>query len=354
MEKAKSRKLERQPTALGTKALKIPTWTRPLEGPPAKFSPVAEAYPMGATAYYLSLIREENDPIWRQVIPDERENKDCSRSMDPLDEIKQSPVPNLIHRYPDRAVLLAASKCAVNCRFCMRKRRIRNDFTNGAADIEKALDHIAKTPTIAEVILSGGDPLTLSNQRIGKILKALKKIPHMRRVRIHTRMPCVSPRRITPGLAEVLKNFYPLFINIHFNHPRELTEKARSACVRLAEAGAVLGSQTVLLKGINDSPGILKRLMTGLLDFGVRPYYLHHPDPIAGTGHFQVSVPKGLAIIKALQGKISGMAMPFYMLDLPGGGGKIPLGPERIRSWGDGKMTVENYEQKRFTYPIDI
>ncbi len=314
---------------------------------------VRSVYPMTINAYYAGLIADAGDAVGRQVIPDGSELDDQGLTDDPLTENRQSPVPGIIHRYPDRVVFLVSSRCPILCRFCMRKRLAGRAAPLTADEMTAAIDYIRRRPAIREVILSGGDPLMLEDRQLDQILTTVRGVAHVDIVRIHSRTPCALPQRITTGLVAILKKYHPLFVNIHFNHPDEITPTAARACSRLAAAGIPLGSQTVLLKGINDSADVLGRLFRELLRLRVRPYYLHHPDLVGGTAHFRVPVSRGLAIIGALQGRLSGMAMPRYMIDLPGGGGKVPLLPEQVQDTADGMLLVKNFNGDLFRYPLD-
>lgn len=323
--------------------------------PPGFKSPasVLDEYPMFINTYFAGLIARADDALARQVIPDPRELDDRGLVDDPLTENRQSPVAGVIHRYPDRVVFLVSNRCAILCRFCMRKRLAGRSAALTAAEIAAALDYIRENKNIREVILSGGDPLLLEDDKLDYILATIRGIDHVQVIRIHSRVPCALPQRITPELAEMLKKYHPLYLNIHFNHPDEVTETAASACIRLAEAGIPLGSQTVLLKNVNDSAGVIEHLMRRLLNIRVKPYYLHHPDLVRGTAHFRVAVKDGLAIMQSLQGRLSGSAIPRYMVDLPAGGGKIPLSPEFVRETKDGMMIVKNFAGEMFAYPLD-
>ncbi len=313
---------------------------------------VIEHYPMRINRYYLSLIKRNGGAIWRQAVPDIREIEDTCYSEDPLAEEVQSPTPNIIRRYPSRALFMVSDQCALYCRFCLRKRKIGNRFEVSEETIAKGFEYLNKDHNIREVVLSGGDPLMLNDGAIERILKLLRAIPHIEVIRIHTRMPCVLPQRISASLSSLIKRFHPVFINTHFNHPDEITPEAAKACSHLADAGIPLGSQTVLLKGINDNPLIMKNLMQKLLKIRVKPYYIHHADPVRGTRHFRTTIKTGLKIMKAMRGYISGMGLPHYMIDLPGGGGKIPLLPEYIKEMDKNNLIVENYEGKIFNYPV--
>lgn len=297
--------------------------------------PVIRRYPMRITPGYLRLVESPGDPIWLQCIPDPAELCD-DQSADPLHEERLSPVPGLIHRYPDRVVWLVSGECAVYCRFCMRKRQVGCMASGLCADrYSEPLRYIAETPAIRDVILSGGDPFLLDDERLEKILARLAAIPHVEMVRIGTRTPVTLPERITAKLCRMLKRYHPLYVNTHFNHPREVTVQAAKACARLADAGIQLGNQTVLLAGVNDDPAVMTRLMQRLLSIRVRPYYIHQMDLVRGTGHFRTSVDKGLEILSALRGNTSGMATPQYVIDAPGGKGKIPLLPDCVSRRGD-------------------
>jgi len=315
--------------------------------------PAQLGYPMQIPYYYLSLIKSPGDPLWRQAVPDVAEGETAHMVADPLCETEQSPVPGLIHRYPDRAVFLVSNRCALHCRHCMRRRNVGADLQDHSTFYQRVLDYIGRTRNLREVILSGGDPFMLADDVLLDLLAALKKMPHIEMLRIHTRVPCTWPQRISPKLANRLKGAGPLFINIQFNHPAEITPTAAAACALLANAGIPLGCQSVLLKGVNDDPDTMLQLLRGLLSIRVRPYYLHHPDPVAGTGHFRVPLRKGLAILSNLRGRISGLGVPRYMLDLPGGGGKIPLLPQYIQEETGDRLIVRNFEGTLHEYPLD-
>jgi lysine 2,3-aminomutase len=314
--------------------------------------PVLQAYPFLATRYYLSLIRTPGDPIWRQVIPDPAEIQEQGGFVDPLDEENRSPVINLVHRYPNRILWLVSDSCAVHCRFCTRKRRWKERHPLSAETAAAALGYIRSHEEIRDVLLSGGDPLTLSCDQLDEILTQLRKIPHVQIIRLGTRIPCTLPMRVDCDLVTMLKRHHPLFVNVHFNHPRELTPEARAACTLLADAGIPLGSQTVLLRGINDQPEILAELFQTLLTLRVRPYYLMQMDLTASTAHFRTPISTGLAILQSLRNHISGLAVPQYVVDLPGGHGKIPLLPNSIMRIGPDTLTVRNYQGRECSYPL--
>jgi len=311
---------------------------------------VSARYPVRLTGYYAALIKHPNDAIWKQCMPDVRELEDHTQCPDPLDEKGLSPVPGLIHRYPDRVVLLVSNRCAVYCRFCMRKRLVGSgDDPIGEDELRKALDYIAADPSIHDVILSGGDPLMLDDASLSKILAGLRAIPHVAIIRIGTRIPVTFPERITPELCSMLRNFHPLYINTHFNHPDEITGESGTACAMLADAGIPLGNQTVLLKGVNDSIETMRALMTGLLAIRVRPYYLHQMDLVQGTAHFRTSVRTGLEIIRGLRGHVSGLAVPHYVIDLPGGKGKVAILTDDVKIHGN-TLHLRTYTGERVTY----
>ncbi|HEU0265540.1 MAG TPA: KamA family radical SAM protein [Geobacterales bacterium] len=316
---------------------------RPLEA-------VAARYPMRVNPYYLGLIKEVGDPIWRQAVPSAEELQDGCCPVDPLNEENQSPVPNLVHRYPDRVLFLVCSECAMYCRFCTRKRKVGGEkMVVNDETIRQGLDYIRSHPEIRDVILSGGDPLLLSDERLDDILRQLRAIPTLEIIRIGSRIPVVLPQRITPNLVKVLRRYHPLFINTHFNHPDEITEDSARACARLADAGIPLGNQTVLLRGVNDNAVVMKRLMQRLLTLRIRPYYIYQADLVQGTDHFRTTVEEGLAVVAALRGHTSGMAVPAYVIDAPGGGGKIPLLPDYLQALGD-EVLLKNYQGKPFSY----
>ncbi len=312
---------------------------------------VTERFPMRVNSYYLSLIEKAGDPIFRQCIPDSRELSD-EGLIDPLEEEEHSPVPGLTHRYPDRVLFLVSSRCAVYCRFCNRRRKVGRPDVVTPETIREGLAYIRSDKKIRDVLLSGGDPLLLSDKELFRILTDLRAIPHVEIIRIGSRIPCTLPQRITPGLAEMLKGFHPLYINAHFNHPRELTFEAAAACSRLADAGIPLGCQTVLLKGVNDDPFVMKSLMQGLLKMRAKPYYLFQADLVKGTSHFWTPLERGLEIMNALQGHTSGMCLPHFAVDLPHGGGKVPLLPNYVEEKKDNGLVLRTFEQKRHFYPL--
>ena len=310
---------------------------------PELFRDVAAKYPMRITPYYLGLINALDDPIWRQCVPDPLELKDEKQIPDPLDEERLSPTPGLIHRYPDRVVWLVSPVCAVYCRFCMRKRSVGcSGICATGNEFENAISYIGENHRIRDVILSGGDPLLLSDDILDDILCRLRRIRHVEIIRIGTRVPATLPERITPKLCRMLKKHHPLYINTHFNHPLEITGESSLACSRLADSGIQLGNQTVLLRGVNDDPVVIKRLMQLLLSIRVRPYYIHQMDLVRGTRHFRTRIEKGIEIMEALRGHTSGLATPYFVIDLQGGKGKVPLVPDYLERQGE-KLLLRNY-----------
>jgi len=302
---------------------------------PAATSKVAARYPVRLTPHLLTLIEQSDDPLGRQFLPDPRELADDGLPDDPLTEGRLAPLPAIVHRYPSRVLLLAGNGCAAYCRFCTRKRRIGcAAFHLPFTELLTGVDYIAAHREINEVIVSGGDPLLLPDEALAELLGRLRLIPHLGVLRIATRTLTVLPERITPALAALLGRHAPLYLTTHFNHPRELTPAAAEACARLAEAGIPLANQTVLLRGVNDDADTLVSLCNGLLRLRVRPYYLHQLDPVRGTGHFRVPIERGLQLVGALRERVSGLAVPHYILDLPGGKGKVALTPERVVSLG--------------------
>jgi lysine 2,3-aminomutase len=314
---------------------------------------VDRTYPFRLNSYFEGLIREKGDAVWRQVVPDDRELTDCTGLVDPLSEESLSPAPNLVHRYPNRVLWLVSDQCAIHCRFCTRKRKWGNDVSRAQnRDISPALDYIRNNTRIRDVLLSGGDPLLLPLERLTEILEKLREIKHVEIIRIGSRLPGALPNRITPELAGVLAGFHPLYVNLHFNHPAELTAEAERACTLLADAGIPLGSQTVLLRDINDDPAVLSRLFHRLLSLRIRPYYLMQMDLTCSTAHFRTPVSTGLRILRALRNHISGLAMPHFVIDLPGGYGKTALVPGMVREIGKGRMIIENYHGELCPYPL--
>ncbi|MGA1866120.1 MAG: KamA family radical SAM protein [Thermoplasmatota archaeon] len=310
---------------------------------------VKRRYPMKATRYYLSLIREKDDPIWKQCVPDIEELRDTLNVEDPLKEEEHTPVPYLVHKYPDRVLLLASSKCAMYCRFCTRKRKVGRIQQIPIEDIMKAIGYIEDHPEVRDVIVSGGDPLMRTEKELETILSRLRSIPHVEIIRIGTRMPCVNPARVTKRLASMISKYHPVFMNIHFNHPSEITKEVKEACTTLSEAGIPLGCQTVLLKGVNDDPEIMKSLMRELLKIRVRPYYIYQCDLVKGVEHFRTEVECGIEIMKQLQGFTSGLALPHFVIDGPGG--KVPISPQYVKEITKDQIIVTNYLDQIHSYP---
>jgi lysine 2,3-aminomutase len=312
---------------------------------------VIATFPMRINSYYLQLIKNAGGPLWKQAVPDVAELLDPVCIDDPLDEENLSPVPNLVHKYPDRVLFLVSSQCAMYCRFCTRKRKVGTGKMDISQEtIQAGLDYIRHQPQVREVLLSGGDPLLLPDNQIEYLLHELHRIPSVKVIRIGTRVPCTLPMRVTPELVAILKKYHPLYINTHFNHPAEITPESSAACTLLADAGIPLGCQTVLLKGVNDTPETMRELLLKLLEIRVKPYYLFQTDLTYGTNHFRTSTATGIEIMRSLIGHISGLAVPTFALDGPGGKGKIPLTPDYILSRGD-KLVFENYRGEICTYP---
>lgn len=301
--------------------------------------------------YYLSLIRYPGDPIWLQAVPDEIELYDIDAPEDPLNEDEMSPVPNITHRYPDRALFLTTSQCGLYCRFCTRKRKVGDSSKINMKELEAAFQYLEQHTEINDVILSGGDPLMLTDAMLEKVLARLREIPHISIIRLGTKMPCVLPQRITPQLCDMLKKYHPIYVNTHFNHPWEITPESTKACEMLVNAGVPVGCQTVLLKGVNDDPEVMKELMKKLLAIRVRPYYIYQADLTKGANHFRTPIDVGLEIMDNLRGHISGLAVPQFVIDAPGGGGKIPLLPEYVLARDKEKIILRNFKNEVYEYP---
>jgi lysine 2,3-aminomutase len=309
-------------------------------------------YPMRINPYYLSLIRHKGDPIYRQCVPYPDEITDARGFEDPLNEEGLSPVLGLTHRYPDRVLFLVSSQCAVYCRFCNRKRKVGRASMVTPKSIREGLHYIKCHKEIRDVLLSGGDPLLLPDEEIIQILDQLRGMSHVEIIRVGTRVPCTLPQRVTSKLAKILARYSPLYVHTHFNHPSEITEASSVACNRLANAGIPLGCQTVLLKGVNDDTTILRQLFQKLLTVRVRPYYLFQADLARGTSHFWTPLRKGLDIIKSLQGHTSGLCLPHFAIDLPGGKGKVPLLPDYITEKHDDHLLIKTYQGSLERYPL--
>jgi lysine 2,3-aminomutase len=317
-----------------------------------EISGVVPRYPAAINPYYLGLIKKKGDVIYRQAVPHIREITEDEGLEDPLNEEALSPVPGLTHKYPDRVLFLVSGQCAMYCRFCNRKRKVGNSSMVTRETIREGISYIKGNKNIRDVILSGGDPLLLPDGELFVLLTALRSIPHLEIIRIGTRVPCTLPQRVTQQLADMLKGFHPLYINTHFNHPAEITAEASLACARLVDAGIPLGCQTVLLKGINDDPALMRILMQKLLAIRVRPYYLFQADRAKGTSHFWTPLEKGMEIMAALQGYTSGLCVPRFMIDLPGGGGKIPITPDYVMKKEKGNLRLKNYLGDEYVYPL--
>jgi len=312
--------------------------------------------PFAVTPYYLSLLdpHDAADPLRKCVVPSTAELLvSAAEAADPLAEDHDSPTPGLVHRYPDRVLFLTTGFCSTYCRYCTRTRLVGRHGPAGSrkARWEAAIDYIQSNKSVRDVLLSGGDPLTLPDEALEWLLKRLRAIKHVEIIRIGTKVPAVLPQRVTTNLARLLKRFHPLMASLHFTHPAELTPEARQACTRLADAGVPLGSQTVFLKGVNNDAQTLTALYHGLLQCRVRPYYLYQCDPIPGSAHFRTSVAEGLAAISGLRGHTSGYAVPTYVIDAPGGGGKIPLLPDYCQGRAGDDLLLANYEGKTYRYP---
>ncbi|MGA6924808.1 MAG: KamA family radical SAM protein [Desulfosarcina sp.] len=321
----------------------------------AAFTQAGNVLPLGITPYYMSLVSidDPSQPIRRTVIPTVQESvRGVGEADDPLGEDGMSPVPGLVHRYPDRVLLLLSDFCSTYCRYCTRSRVVGHGGIHPSRNrLERAFAYIEQTPTVRDVLLSGGDPLMLGEEKLSWILSRLRQIPHVEIVRIGTKVPAVLPQRITPRLVRMLRQYHPLWMSLHFTHPDECTPEANRACAMLADAGIPLGSQTVLLKGVNDRLETMRDLVHHLLKMRIRPYYLYQCDPITGSSHFRTPIETGLAIIRGLRGFTSGYAVPTYVVDAPGGGGKIPLMPDYVVGREDDALVMKNYEGQLYRYP---
>ena len=313
-----------------------------------------KVFRMAITPYYLSLIDPNDpiDPIKRQSVPSIKETHEVSADLqDPLHEDSDSPVPGITHRYPDRVLFLITHVCSMYCRHCTRRRFAGHvDKAPTKEQVDKAIEYIANTPSVRDVLLSGGDPLLLSDKRLEYIISNLRKIPHVEIIRIGSRTPCVMPQRITPELCTMLKKYHPIWLNTHFNHANEITEDSKKACIMLADAGIPLGNQSVLLRGINDCIPVMKKLVHELVKMRVRPYYLYQCDLSRGLSHFRTTVAQGIDIIEGLRGHTSGFCVPTFVVDAPGGGGKIPVMPNYLISQGNNRVVLRNYEGVITTY----
>ncbi len=313
---------------------------------------------MAITPYYVSLIDPNNPecPVRKQAVPTGKETYQSPADLlDPLHEDEDSPVPGLTHRYPDRVLLLITDMCSMYCRHCTRRRFAgQKDGESAIERIDRAIEYIAKTPQVRDVLLSGGDALMVSDERLEYIISRLRQIPHVEIVRIGSRTPVVCPQRITDNLVNMLKKYHPIWLNTHFNHPQEVTKEAAEACAKLANAGIPLGNQTVLLRGVNDCVNTMKKLMHELVKMRVRPYYIYQCDLSMGIEHFRTPVSKGIEIIEGFRGHTSGYAVPTFVVDAPGGGGKTPVMPQYVISQAPGKVVLRNFEGViTYTEPTD-
>ena len=307
---------------------------------------VLREFRMGITPYYLSLIdpADPADPIARQVVPVAAEGASNSDGVDdPLGEEKYSPVPGITHRYPDRCLMVVSNSCAIYCRYCTRKRIMAEDVVSDL-DLQRMVDYIAATPAIRDVVVSGGDPLTFATDKLDRILGKLRAIPHLEIIRIGSRVPVSLPMRIDDELTQMLARHHPLWINVHFNHPNEVTPDAALACDRLSRAGIPLNNQSALLRGVNDDEATQLALVHGLMLMRVRPYYLYHCDPVRGADHFRTTIERGIEMIESLRGHTSGLAIPQFAVDAPGGGGKIPVNPQYVLAYDHGRAILRNFQ----------
>lgn len=314
-----------------------------------------EKFRVGITPYYFSLVDKDHAscPVRQQVIPRNGELViEPGELVDPLGEDSHRPVNAIFHRYPDRCLLLALDRCAIYCRHCNRRRLVGQEESSiSKQDLADAVDYIRRTPAIRDVLISGGDPLTLATDKLEEIIAAVRAIPHVEIIRIGTRVPVVLPMRIDDDLCAMLRRYHPLYVNTHFNHPKELTPASRQACERLADAGIPIGNQTVLLRGVNSSAPVLRKLFTELLRCRVRPYYLFQGDVAEGTGHLRTRVETAVKLMEQLRGHISGLAIPHLVIDTPGGMGKVPIGPDWVLSRGPDEWMLRNYEGHTVSYP---
>ncbi|MDD2714584.1 MAG: lysine 2,3-aminomutase [Candidatus Wallbacteria bacterium] len=339
---------------LQNRLMKLPDLKKcyPLTGQQVKdIQKVLVSFRMAITPYYLSLIDPQNpdDPVMKQAIPTIHETEFYPTDMDdPLHEEVDSPCPGLTHRYPDRALLLVTHVCSMYCRHCTRRRKVgdNEDRHLPKKQLLAGFDYIRKTPQIRDVILSGGDPFTLTDQEIEWLLSELRKIKHVEIIRIGTRTPVVLPMRITEALCRMIKKYHPVYVNTHFNHFQEINADSKRACEMLADHGIPLGNQSVLLKGVNDNPAVMKKLVCDLLKIRVKPYYIYECDMSRGISHFRTPVATGISIMENLRGHVSGLAVPHFVIDAPGGGGKVPVMPTYIISQGPGTIVLRNYEGK--------
>lgn len=319
---------------------------------------VLREFRMGITPYYLSLVdpADPADPIARQVAPAAEEGAARSDGVDdPLGEEMFSPVPGITHRYPDRCLMVVSNSCAIYCRYCTRKRIMAEDVVSDL-DLKRMIDYIAATPAIRDVVVSGGDPLTFATDKLDRILGKLRAIPHLEIIRIGSRVPVSLPMRIDDELTQMLARHHPLWINVHFNHPNEITPDAALACDRLSRAGIPLNNQSALLRGVNDDEATQLALVHGLMLIRVRPYYLYHCDPVRGADHFRTTIQRGIEMIESLRGHTSGLAIPQFAVDAPGGGGKIPVNPQYVLAYDQGRAILRNFQGRIYEAqdPLDL
>jgi lysine 2,3-aminomutase len=331
----------------------------PLTDSERKALSAANLFRVDITPYFISLIdpADPNDPIRKQVVPTDREMVPFTAMMeDSLAEDRHSPVPGLVHRYPDRVLMLVTTQCASYCRYCTRSRIVGDPAaTFSRSEFEMQLEYLKRTPQVRDVLLSGGDPLVLAPKLLEELISRLREIPHIEIIRIGSRVPVFLPMRVTDELTDMLQKYHPLWLNIHVNHPNEITAELAQACDRLTRAGIPLGNQSVLLAGVNDNVHIQRKLVHDLVRIRVRPYYLYQCDLVEGAGHFRTPVAKGIEIMEGLRGHTSGYAVPTYIIDAPGGGGKIPVAPNYLLSMSDHKIILRNFEGFITTYeePVD-
>lgn len=332
----------------------VMTYGRFPESEKAVLARVIEKYPVIIPPYYLCLIdfNDPYDPIRLQSFPvrEEIEINDIGQP-DPLEEEEDMPVPGLVHRYPDRVLMQVTNLCPMNCRHCTRKREWEEGiWMRSEGEIDRMVEYLTRTPQVRDVLFSGGDPLILATHKLEKILARVRAVPHIEILRIGTRFPVVLPQRIDEELVQMLSRYRPLWVNTHFNHPREITREAAGACEKLQRAGIPMNNQSVLLKGVNDSLPVMRELCHGLLKIGVRPYYLYQCDPVKGAEHLRTSIWKGIEIMEGLRGHTTGFAVPQFVIDAPGGGGKIPVGPNYLLGETDDSLILRNYEGLVFEY----
>jgi len=310
--------------------------------------------PLGITPYYASILdrSQAEQGLRRTKIPTLEEFETAvDERPDPLGEEDHSPIPGIVHTYPDKVLFLVTDFCATYCRYCTRSRMVGSgEFQSGPSKWQTGIDYIEAHPAIRDVLISGGDPLILSDPRLDWLLSRLHAIPHVEFIRFGTKAPAVLPQRITPEFCDVLRKYPPIYMSIHFTHPDELTQEVQAACNRLADAGVVMGGQTVLLKGVNDSIETMKALNTGLLRLRVTPYYLHQCDPVQGSMHFRTPIQTGIDILAGLHGHTTGYAVPYFMIDAPGGGGKIPIGPNYVLGRDGDDVLLKNFKGETYRY----